>query len=156
MTLQETAAAFASALDERTRADGATFYCLKDGSPEWMAEAVRAAHGDMLPNDWSYQAVRGAVMALEEAARYGDADEIDDRREEIIDGLVDVYHGDLCAWVSSAASRGEFCTDAMGEYGQPESFLNLLQWGQSLEYQQVFGAVVEACKAQAEGVSHDN
>ena len=58
---KETAAAFAGAFVRKERDNGEAFYCLADGSPEWMSDAIRAAHdgGEMLPNDWSYRFAEG-------------------------------------------------------------------------------------------------
>jgi hypothetical protein len=46
---------FADAWTTDTRNDGVLFCKLRDGSPQWMTDAIHAAHGDIMPLDWIYE-----------------------------------------------------------------------------------------------------
>lgn len=121
------------AFEAKTRDNGDTFYCLKSGSPGWMEDAIRAAHNDaaMLPDDWRFAAIREAAGAIE------DAEDLADAGDQFADN-VDVYNGELLAWVASRLSRMDYCDEAMEEFGKPDSMTALLQWGQMAERREVF------------------
>ena len=53
-----------NALIIKQRANGESFYCLADNSPEWMNEVIRECRGDELPNDWRYSFIKEAAAAL--------------------------------------------------------------------------------------------
>jgi hypothetical protein len=51
--------------EKRTRADGDVFVTTKDDAPEWLRDAVREAHQDDPPNDWTYGEAQAACEALD-------------------------------------------------------------------------------------------
>ena len=99
--MQKAAAAFSAAFTtDRRDVDGSKFVRLEDGAAEWMRDAVREAHGGMLPDDTRYSMIRRTVDAIAEHLAYdGDAD-LDDVRAELIDGLIPVYTSDRLAWLA--------------------------------------------------------
>lgn len=133
------AALLFEALERRTRPDGTQFYALKDGSPDWLPEAVHAAHGDMMPDDWRYATIRNLCSALSE-----DRDDLEDARSEIVDGEVDVSTASLTAWLASSVHRLAYCDQAAEEFGKPEDMSKALMLGQYAEIDETFGLLVEA------------
>jgi hypothetical protein len=55
-------------------ATGKRVVILRDGCPAWVRDAVRAAHGDRMPDDWTFSACYAAACDAEEAIEYADAD----------------------------------------------------------------------------------
>ena len=132
---------FADQFEARTRANGDRFDCLKDEAPEWMGDAMRDAHGGMMPDDWRYSAARSIVEALADDA---DPDDMGER----IDGLVDVYTGRLTAWLASHGARVGYCDEAAAEYGPFDSVDRLLMAGQYRELEEIAGALIQAIRDQ--------
>ena len=150
----ETARQLADAFETRTRAPeagGAEFVCLKDGAPQWVKDAVFAAHGNgsMLPDDWRYRMIREVADALTER----DPEAWEDTGE-IADQLADIYNATLTAWVASHLSRIGYVDEAV-ESGlvEPEAGLSRrLMVGQYLEYQEIAGALIATIEERAEEV----
>jgi hypothetical protein len=149
-TVKQLAGELYRALEPKTRDNGDIFYSLKEGSPEWMTDAIRAAHdsANMLPDDWRYERIHDAAAAIE------DADDIADAGDEFADG-VDVYNAKLLAWAGSHAFRVAYCDDAMDEFGKPESLAQLLQWGQMTERREVFDQLADFLASIADDDSND-
>lgn len=147
-TIKALAGELYRAFQTKTRDNGDTFYCLKDGSPEWMTDAIHAAHGDMLPDDWRYSAIHDAASIIE------DADDMDRAGDEFADD-VDVYNGRLLSWAASHGSRMAYCDDAMEEFGKPESLAQLLMWGQYAERREVFDQLLAALAELADDKDED-
>lgn len=145
-TIKALAGELYRAFEAKTRDNGDAFYCLKDGSPEWMTDVIRAAHdnANMLPDDWRYAAIHDAAGIIE------DADDLERAGDEFADD-VDVYNGALLAWAASHLSRMAYCDEAMEDFGKPESLAQLLMWGQSRERREVFDQLVAAL----EGIADD-
>ena len=61
MTLQELAQSAYDRFELRERDNGDSFVTLADNAPEWLTDLVRDAHGDMMPDDWRWSAIRSAV-----------------------------------------------------------------------------------------------
>lgn len=141
-TIKALAGELYRAFEAKTRDNGDTFYCLKDGSPEWMTDAIRAAHDDanMLPDDWRYAAIREAANSIEDA---DETDDFEDASREFADS-VDSYNADLLAWCASNLSRMAYCDEAMEEFGKPDDLATLLSWGQMTERREVFDQLVAA------------
>lgn len=145
MDIHEKAALFANHLARKARDNGARFTTLDDSAPDWMLEAVHAAHGDKLPNDWSYDAVAHLLDHI------ANADDIEDAEGDAIESCVDIYTGDLCAWLGSHACRVAYCDEAIAEYGAAFALdggtLGLIQAGQRVELREIWGALVAALEA---------
>ncbi len=116
----------ADAFEARTRADGTDYTCLIDDAPEWARDAVMAAHGDALPNDWMYSACADAARDI---AERGCADE--ESAHIWADEAVDVYHYALARWLADVPGAWDACEEARDECGgQVDSLNDLLRRGQ--------------------------
>lgn len=129
--------AFAAAFETAKRDDGTSFVRLKDGSPDWMTDVCREAHGGMLPDDMRYKMIREVVDIMTET-------EDEDEQREALDGLVDVSYYNLAQWLASGTSRFGYCDEAAEEFGPPKSTDQLLQWGQLREYEEILSQLRSA------------
>jgi hypothetical protein len=81
-----------------TRPNREPYVTLRDGSPEWLQDAVRDAHRGTLPNDWIYAECLAAVEAFDEGTI---ADDSGDGMHEHADSRVDVYTKELYQWAAA-------------------------------------------------------
>jgi hypothetical protein len=146
-TIQEAAAALFAAFVSAKRDNGDTFYKLADGSPEWMTDAIHAAHGDMMPDDWRYACIRSVASAVSEVA---DDEDMDDARHEAVDSAVDVYNARLAAWLGSHSARLGYCDEAIeeGMCDPTRGVSAILQAGQYAEIDEVWGQLVAALEGE--------
>ena len=122
-------------------ANGDLFDRLRDGRPDWLYEAVREAHADMLPDDYIYGFVRRSVDTL--------ATGEDEARESVCEP--DVYISELTAWLGSHSIRLSYCDEATEIFGVEEgdgATFRLLAQGQMLERERVFDIVLSAIREQ--------
>lgn len=135
---------FSAAFMRDTRPDGETFIRLEDDAPEWMTDAIREAHGRMLPDDVKY------TMCEEVAERLADrdSDEWDDAQGEECDSLVDVYNGDLIKWLGSHGTRAAYIDEAQEEglIDPNADTFKRLQIGQYMEYAEIWSVLQSACE----------
>lgn len=106
---------FAQFFEARKRDSGETFYTLRDNRPQWLYDAVHAAHVSDAPNDWIWEECYRAVQAIDEGT-IADEDDL----HEYADGRVDIYTRDLFQWVadmclSDTFANAESNLDDMGE-----------------------------------------
>jgi hypothetical protein len=148
--LTETARSFADAFEQRKRDNGDEFYSLKDGSPEWMLEAVRAAHGDMLPNDWSYRFAAHMASDIADAADNGEdfAEAIDTAS----DNLIPAYNGERLAWLASHLERAGLVDEAVSEFGWPADggIFQAIAYGIQNELHTIGHSIADALNEQAD------
>jgi hypothetical protein len=145
---------FAAAFQRKQRDNGESFICLKDGSPEWMSDAIRAAHGDKLPNDWSYRIARECVDAMAEILADDCSADITDSDVawERIDGLVPVYNAERLQWLASHLDRVDYCDSAAAEglLSDESTMMDRIGVGMFEEYRDVWSilsaAIVEAAE----------
>ncbi len=151
-TVHTLATEAASWFETATRTDGENYTRCKPGVPGWVTDLVYDAHGDMLPDDWRYSAVRDALDAIDEAGE--DAD-LDDLSFEFAVGAVDVYTGARLAWLASHLSRPGYVDEGIeemgggrmsdGEYGrgggEPLGVIDMIGHGQYREAHEVFSSV---------------
>ena len=94
------------------------YYSIKDDHPDKdyiQTNLIYPLHDDELPNDWRYSIIR---WLLSDFVDCEDRDEVEDRRFEIVDGLVDVYNADRIKWVQEDLNRGYVDSDhATGKEG---------------------------------------
>jgi hypothetical protein len=135
-----------------TRTNGATFYKLADDAPEWMHDAVHAAHDavDELPDDEVYAACRSAAEAL------ADSDNWEDGAHEWADGEVSVYNATRVAWLAEKPLiRGPLVDEAAQEMGfsydgDSAGIFALIAYGWYEWARRIYGAIADACEAQAD------
>lgn len=154
-TITAAASALRAAFETKTRDSGATFVTLRSSAEEWMIEAVRDAHGGMLPDDWRYAAIKAVAGSLYEDLD-DDADEATAREASYAgcDALVDDYTASLTAWLASSVVRVAYCDTAAEEMGhslaQDNALVRLLQLGQNEEYREIWDSLVTSLVAQVE------
>lgn len=143
----ELAKQLADAFTTDTRSDGATFCKLREGSPQWMTDAIRAAHGDILPMDWIYEHCSRMADKMTEY----EPEQWDDSVGEWADSLGDVYNYDLARWLSLHLDFPGFVDDAVGEYGHSaDGVMGDVRMGQCHLLEQIACAMLNAVREQAE------
>ena len=148
----EIAKQLADAFRTDIRCDGTTFYKLRDGSPQWMTDAIHAAHGDILPLDWIYEHCHHVADKMTEY----EPEQWDDSVSEWADSLVDVYNYDLARWLSLHLDFAEIVDEAVREYGHADQreegrgIMGDIAQGQYKLLEQIAWAMVNAVNEQAE------
>lgn len=111
------------------RDNGDTFVSLKDDRPDWLQDAVRDAHSDMLPDDWVYAECEAACNAIDEGSLKDDDD-----LHEHADGRVDIYTRARFQWAADKcnsilfAEAEERAKDASDGSGDIAEQLRLIQY----------------------------
>ncbi len=149
---QRAIAELASAFETATRDGGGKYTRLRDGHPEWMRDAVYAAHeaiGGRLPSDWAYASC-SAIVDTMTGYDADDADGMRDNEAEICDGLVDVYNADRVKWLADHLDNAALCDEAAEESGTGVvAMFDLIGQGQYLGLTRMFGALIDACDERA-------
>ena len=136
ITFVTLARALAAAFEHRTRDNGEPYCALRDGSPEWMADMVYAAHGGMMPNDWRYRAIANAAAAMGELLE-DDSDAYSVPPDAYTEP--DPYTSDRIAWLGSHIARPGYCDEAAAEYGNPTAdIIERIGYGQSYDLAEVW------------------
>lgn len=112
--------AFNDSLEQRERSDGSKFYCLKDDAPEWMQEACRAAHGDMMPNDWTYRLIYRMADYIASSLEADSSSCIDEIIADGADYAIPDYNSERLDWLSSHGSRVDLLDDFLSDCGDPK------------------------------------
>jgi len=144
-TAQDVAQELYESFETRKRPDESTFITLTEEAQranDWRMDAARAAHGDMLPDDYRYQ------WALEAAEGYSDREphEWDSVNDEI---EADVYTHDLTKWLHSHDSRTGYMDEAMGKFGFTDTNA-ALACAQYLEIREVYWTIRQAIEDEAD------
>jgi hypothetical protein len=146
MNKQALAQALYDAFEKATRTSGEEFVKIADGSPEWMSEAVRAAHGDMFIDDVRYSMVR------EVAGELADKEDWEDAPSEIAGSCVDVYNAELLRWLSSNLHRAFYCDEAREEglVSEDTDLYERIRQGQYQEYREVCDLLINFLEEREE------
>ena len=113
MGFSEKVEAFSQAFERKARTDGSEYVVLRDGSPDWMANAIRSAHMGSSPCDTVYAMCQRVVDHL---AGYDG--------EDIYDALyssnyyeldADTYTHDLKQWLLNAPDADAYVEEVMEE-----------------------------------------
>lgn len=124
------------------RSDGTTFICIKNNDfKSDLYKSVREAHGDRLPQDWIFS----TYLSLLEQIRDYDCqtiEDLEDKRSEIVDSLVDVYTYDLTSWLHSDNRNVYYLDEAASEFGTPEDGFKLLAQAQYLAIDEVMSEAI--------------
>lgn len=83
-----------------------TYYTIDDNhadKEEIRQNLIIPLHDEEWPNDWRYSTIYFLLLDFVECE---DRDEVEDRRFEIVDGLVDVYNADRVRWLGENLNRG--------------------------------------------------
>lgn len=63
-----------------------------------LHDSVYSAHGDKMPNDWIFGTYADLLTRLTEYT-INTSDDLEEFRNEIVDGAVDIYTSDLLDWL---------------------------------------------------------
>lgn len=151
-TVETLAAEVNAALVRDKRNDGKEFIKLADGSPEWMTDLCRTAHGDMMPDDWRYEFIEDALSQIENG------------EEQIKDvGSAYPYTTSRTDWLASRVDRFGYCDDAAEEYEGEGSLMDRICWGMDREMNETFDLVktfleerVTELEDEAEGAAEND
>mgnify|MGYP004455243329 CR=1 FL=1 len=109
----------AGSFETRERQSGGTFHALKDGSPDWIQEAVKDAHHDgyelRLCDDWIYQQCDSIASDIRQKILHDDI-----APSELLENLqltADDYTSNLLSWLSSHRDNLQYCNDYAEENG---------------------------------------
>lgn len=131
-----------------TRENPRNVWSLKEGSPEWMRDAIREAHWDSrLPDDWIYESCRGLLSDM------SDRDSVDgDDMHEICDGHVDIYTSVLTAWLASHTYNLALCDEAVKEglASEDSDMETRIKSAQYMALTYIFGALQSAIESEVE------
>lgn len=145
MRIQKLAEQLSAAFETKKRNDEKEFVCLKDGSPSWMTEVIRAAHGDKLPDDTTYAFVEKAADAIADS---------EDPQEAILEIEPDAYTAGLTAWLNARVDHVYYLTETLDEIAQAglgiTDGFQVLALAQQKQIQEVGNALISALEAQAE------
>jgi len=149
---QELAKAFYKAFVRSTRDEknefGVThFYHLAPNSPQWMEDAIHAAHGDIFPNDWVYDACHSIVGHMEDI----DPSDWEDSVSDWADSNVDVYNVDRARWLASHLDFGGMVDEAVEELGHSDQGIyGDIGIGQYRFLENIAQALIQAVEEHAE------
>lgn len=143
--IQRLASDINDAMIQKTRKDGEEYYCLKDGSPNWMQYIIWGAHGDRLPDDSVYTTIaRDVLPAILDAE--SDIESIEEGIREI---EADVYTSDLTEWLNDSNENVYYLTEALEETDIKDGF-RLLSYAQYLWRQEIATDLLAALVKEAE------
>lgn len=145
----------AGSFETRERQSGGTFHALKDNAPEWVSDAVRAAHGERLPCDWIYQQCDSIASDIRQAIVH------DDREPEDIADYIeiepDIYTANVTAWLADHLDNLNYCNQYATEFGFDNSneaptdqVTSLISGGQYLAKREIADVMIAAFVAQWE------
>lgn len=125
---------------------------LADDAPDALKDAIREAHGDMLPDDYKYAMCESAIHAISEESEGAD---LSDAGSEFSDAEPSVYNMARLRWVASHLSRANYVDDAASEFGAEDRdgtglLFRLLGLGWMMEAREVFDSMAEAVGVEAD------
>jgi hypothetical protein len=142
MNTQEAIKQFQAAFETRKRDDDSKYVCTKDGTPQWIHDAIHAGHLEHFPNDLYYRQIERFADSLNEALDV-DLSTLDDITEYVSDEMEpDVYTCDLTGWLHEYNDHVDYITQAIEEYGELTSGFDLLVRAQYIWMREVLDAVI--------------
>ena len=146
--IQDMAREAAKHFTQGTRGNGESFVKLAHERPDWLRDAVREAHGDMLPDDRIYALCESAVDFIADGE---DGDEDGYGASEFADNSVEIWNSALLTWAASNLSRLGRSQDAYEEIGGTDAdVVKILQAGQYEEARAVYAVMRDFLEAEAE------
>ena len=122
MGFSEKVEAFSQAFERKARTDGSEYVVLRDGSPGWMANAIRSAHMGSSPCDTVFAMCQRVV------------DHLTGYDGDIYDALyeleADPYTHDLKQWLVNASDADAYVEEVMAGEGKQAYVWELLAEGQ--------------------------
>jgi hypothetical protein len=143
-SIKKFAEKLSGALETKKRNDGQEFVCLKDGSPAWMTEVIRSAHGDKLPDDTTYKFIERVADALANASEDAEPSDV------ILEIEPDPYTAGLTAWLNARVDHVYYLTEVLEEGTGITDGFQLLAAAQQKQIHEVGYALVSALEEAAE------
>ena len=126
------------------RQNGESYVFLKDNAPQELKDAIQQAHGERLPDNFIYQTFLRLLESIED---FGEIEDYEDVRHEIVDGLVDPYTSNLTKWLNDSNLNVHYLTEAMEE-GAEDGF-QLLMVAQYKAIDEIYSSVVSLLEKQS-------
>ncbi|MBL4870535.1 MAG: hypothetical protein JKX72_06240 [Robiginitomaculum sp.] len=131
------------ALETAKRPSGDEYIKIKDGSPEWMTEAVRACHQDseILPDDFRYKFV---VLAASAVSEFVDGEQ--ELNEYVFEQLNNehsfcVYY-EMTQWLAGQPTlRMGYCDEVVEQY-EAKGMSNIMSAAMLMEAEEVAHALI--------------
>ena len=145
---QTLADTLAGSFETRERDNGGTFHALKDNAPQWIADAVRAAHGDRLPCDWIYKQCDAIASDIRQAIIHEDIEP-----NELADSIAveaDIYTASLTAWLADDIRNLDYCNDCGYTFDGPADLCAIIRGGQWLAKREIADAMIQAYLTELE------
>lgn len=96
------------------RNDGESYVFLTDNATQELKDSVKAAHGDRLPNDFTFGTYADLMQKITDY-NLDTIDELEDVRGEIVDSHIDIYTADLTKWLASDINNVDYISQALDE-----------------------------------------
>ena len=129
-----------------TRENGVEYISTADDCPDWLTDAIYAAHDDEMPNDWRYEIV-AAILACWDGKDSFDAC-----------SYVQAYTLDLLDWVSRSGRSAlvdELANQRWRDHLPPLSFDEQLMAAQEWAIWQMYEVIQDAIDTQASDEDED-
>lgn len=134
ITIADLAAETAGRFVVKTRDNGDRFYTIaEDKQEDWIQELCMEAHGDMMPDDWRYEMIHGALEAIA-----GAGDDYDDAEDHLPEAPIMTH--DLSAYRISHGYRLAGVDEAMSDFDL-ESVDQAIAWAYHVEQREVLESV---------------
>ncbi len=145
----------ADAFTRAKRANGETFYRLKDDCASWITSQtmceLHTALDDRLPDDWVYEQIANIAEHLAGYDPTMDEDTAMEAQHELCDSLVDIYNSARTGWLASHIGNADLCDIANKEFGEPDTdMFTRIGQGQYYALTMLCGAVIHAVTTEAE------
>jgi len=143
MNREKTLQQWRDAFEWKKRDSGDEFMGLNHyTAPQELYGAVRKAHDERLPDDWIYKTCYRVIGAMCDHD-VKTADDMEEHRAEIVDGLVDIYTSDLTAWLNDSIYNVSYIDDAMSEH-EPKTGCDLLMMAQYRAIDEIYSVIAHA------------
>ncbi len=119
-----------------------TIIVFKDNASDELKDSVRKAHGDRLPDDWIFNKYHSI---LDDLFGYDikNADDLEEKRSEVVDGLVDPYTANLTSWLNANVNNVNYLTEALEDHGEGCDGFKILQMAQYAAINEIYSEVVD-------------
>lgn len=141
-----------SSFEVSSRENGSSFLRLSSGSPEWMSDAVMAAHDGELPNDSRYELIRDCLQALSEDGVESQEEALEASLQLSLD-LVPTFNGDLLQWFSELPRRLGDCDEALNQERVSQlTAYEVLSRGFRLAAEEVISSLADSLEDAADSI----
>ena len=139
-TIRSVAQEMLDNMEYKKRTDGSAFYCTIK-VVDWQRDIIHEAHGDKMPDDYTYEFINDALITLTEAEEGNEDDAIYQIEP-------DVYTSDLTAWLHSRCDRVYYIEEAI-QNGATDGF-QVLAIAQQVEKHEVANEVLNGIRKYIE------